>query len=115
MNGCFSELKRFQVKPEKLAEFEALAAIMAQAQRSQPGCTGVRYMKRFFTIDGVEPGNPPRALTKIVKCVKYFSCWEFDTIENYGKAIQWFFAAYGKAVEKLLIMPFDIDCGYSLD
>ena len=50
-----------------------------------------------------------------MKCVKYYSYWEFDTIENYGKAIQWFFIDYGKAVQKLLIMPFDIDCGYTLD
>ena len=115
MSGSFMEIKRFQVKPEKLAEFEALAADMAEAQRTRPGCTGMRYMKRFHTIDGVEPGNPPRELTKIVKCVKYYSYWEFDTFENYGKAIQWFFIDYGKAVQKLLIMPFDIDCGYTLD
>ena len=57
-------------------------------------------MKRFYTIDGVEPGSPPRELTKIVKCVKYFSYWEFDTIENYGLAIRWYFDAYGKEVHE---------------
>lgn len=115
MDRPFSEIKRFQVKPEKLAQFEALAAAMADGQRAQPGCTDIRYMKRFYTIDGVEPGNPPRELTKIVKCVKYFSYWEFDTKEHYGLAIRWFFGAYGKDVMKLLIMPFDIDCGHTLD
>jgi len=114
MKDSFTEIKRFQVKPEKIAEFEALAAKMAAEQQLQPGCLDIRYMKRFFTIDGVEPGNPPRELTKIVKGMKYFSCWEFDSKESYGKAIQWYFSAYGKEVQRLLIMPFDIYCGNSL-
>lgn len=109
--GSFSEIKLFQVKPDKLEEFENLVTRIAQMQKQQPGCLGIRYLKRFFTIDGVEPGEPPRELTKIVKCVKYFSCWEFDSKESYGKAIQWFFDAYGKEIMKLLIMPFDIHCG----
>ncbi|MCL2002930.1 MAG: antibiotic biosynthesis monooxygenase [Oscillospiraceae bacterium] len=114
MQNHFSEIKLFQVKPDKLDDFEALTAGMAEAQKQQPGCIGVKYVKRFYTIDGVESGHPPRELTKIVKCVKYFSCWDFDTIEHYGKAVEWFFAAYGKQVQKLLIMPFDIHCGYSV-
>lgn len=114
MEGNFSEVKIFQVKPDRLEEFEALVKTIAAAQRQQPGCIGIKYMKRFYTIDGVEPGNPPRELTKIVKCVKYFSYWEFDDKECYGKAIEWFFAQYGKEILRLLIMPFDIHCGDSI-
>ena len=114
MSGGFSEVKLFQVKPNKLVEFEAMIAGMADAQRERQGCAGIRYMKRFFTIDGVAPGQPPRELTKIVKCVRYFSYWEFDTKENYGTAIQWYFDTYGKTVMRLLIMPFDIHCGPAL-
>lgn len=110
----FSEVKLFQVRPDRLAEFEALIEIVAEAQRRQPGCTDIKYLKRFFTIDGVERGNPPRELTKIVKCVRYFSYWEFDCKENYGKAIAWFFDRYGKELQRLLIMPFDIHCGNTL-
>ena len=111
MRGSFSEVKLFQVKPDKLAYFETLIESVAAAQQRQPGCIDVKYFKRFFTIDGVEPGNPPRELTKIVKCVKYFSYWEFDNKESYGQAIKWFFDDYGKEIQKLLIMPFDINCG----
>lgn len=111
MTGSFSEIKLFQVKPDKLAEFESLIESVAEAQKQQAGCLGIKYMKRFFTIDGIELGNPPRELTKIVKCVKYFSYWEFDSKESYGKAIQWFFDTYGKEIQRLLIMPFDINCG----
>lgn len=114
MGTGFSELKIFQVKPDKQEEFELLAAAMADMQKQRDGCLDVKYVKRFFTIDGVEPGNPPRELTKIVKCVKYYSFWEFDKKENYGKAVKWFFENYGKQIMKLLIMPFEINCGNSL-
>ena len=87
---------------------------IAGEQKKQDGCIDIKYLKRFYTIDGIENGNPPRELTKIVKCVKYFSYWEFDSKENYGKAIGWFFNKYGKQIMKLLIMPFDIDCGNSI-
>lgn len=114
MKTGFSEVKLFQVKPDKLEEFEALVERMAPAQKERSGCLDVKYVKRFFTIDGVTPGDPPRELTKIVKCVKYFSYWEFERIEDYGKAISWFFDEYGKEVQRLLIMPFDIHCGHSV-
>jgi len=114
MDGSFSEVKVFQVKPDKTAAFESLIRDAAAAQKKQPGCIDVKYVKRFFTIDGVEAGDSPRELTKIVKCVKYFSYWEFDCKESYGKAIDWFFKTYGQEVQRLLIMPFDIHCGHSL-
>ncbi len=110
----FSEVKLFQVKPDKSDEFETLIASIANEQKQQLGCIDIKYVKRFYTIDGVEGGNPPRELTKIVKCIKYFSYWEFDNKENYGKAVEWFFANYLKKIQKLLIMPFDINCGNSI-
>jgi hypothetical protein len=110
----FSEIKLFQVKPEKHEQFEAIIEIIAKEQKQQQGCVAVKYMKRFYTIDGVALGEAPRELTKIVKCVKYYSYWEFDNKENYGKATKWFFDTYLKEIQKLLIAPFDISCGYSL-
>jgi len=114
MEKNFSEVKIFQVKPDKLDEFESLIAIIANEQKQQPGCISIKYMKRFHTFDGVSRGNPPRELTKIIKCVKYFSYCEFDSIENCGKANGWFFDTYEKQIQKLLIAPFDINSGYSL-
>lgn len=112
MKNSFSEVKIFQVKPDRLTEFETLIASIADEQRQQMGCVDIKYLKRFFIFD--EIGKPPRELTKIVKCVKYFSYWEFDTMENYKNATDWFFANYGKDIQKLLIMPFDINCGNSI-
>ena len=114
MKNSFSEVKLFQVKPNKLTEFETLITSVADEQKQQFGCIDIKYVKRFYTIDGIEIGSPPRELTKIVKCVKCFSYWEFDDKENYGKAVEWFFANHVKEIQKLLIMPFDINCGYSV-
>lgn len=109
MKNNFSEVKLFQVKPTKIEEFEALVEKLVDEQKVQIGCMDIKYMKRFFVFD--EIGLPPRELTKIVKCVKFYSYWEFDTIENYTKATTWFFEHYEKEIMKLLIMPFDINCG----
>ncbi len=114
MNKTFIEMKLFQVKPDRLGAFEAKIGEMSADQLNCEGCLSVKYFKRFYTIDGVELGEPPRELTRIVKCVKYYSFWEFDTKENYGKAIKSFFESYNKELQKLLIAPFDIHLGYSV-
>ena len=114
MKKTFIEMKLFQVKPDRLEQFEAKIEEMSANQLKCEGCISLKYFKRFYTIDGIEPGEPPRELTKIVKCVKYYSCWEFDTKENYGKAIKLFFENYNKDLQKLLIAPFDINLGYSV-
>ena len=114
MKDNFAEIKLFQVKPEKTEQFETLTERMSAEQAKWEGCVSIRYLKRFYTIDGIELGNPPRELTKVVKCVKYYSYWEFDSKENYGKAIKRFFDCYNKDLQKLLIAPFDINLGYAL-
>jgi len=114
MKKTFIEMKLFQVKPDKLEQFEAKIEEMSANQLHGEGCISLTYFKRFYTIDGIELGEPPRALTKIVKCVKYYSYWEFDTKENYGKAIKLFFENYNKDLQKLLLAPFDINLGYSV-
>ena len=114
MAKSFAEIKLFQVKPDKTEQFEAMIERISVDQREWEGCISLKYIKRFYTIDGIEPGAPPRELTKVVKCVKYYSCWEFDSKENYGKAIRRFFDCYGKDLQKLLISPFDISLGYTL-
>ena len=114
MDKCFVEIKLFQVKLDKLEEFETIVGEMMKKQNECAGCISIKYFKRFYTIDGIELGEAPRELTKIVKCVKYYSYWEFDTKENYGKAIKLFFDNYMKELQRLLIAPFDISLGYSL-
>lgn len=114
MDKSFVEIKLFQVKPDKLEQFETIVEEIKRNQEECAGCISIKYFKRFYTIDGIKLGEPPRELTKIVKCVKYYSYWEFDTKENYGKAIKFFFDNYMKELQRLLIAPFDISLGYSL-
>ena len=114
MNRTFVEMKLFQVRPDRLDQFERMIEKISNEQLKCEGCISIKYFKRFYTIDGVELGEPPRELTKIVKCVKYYSYWEFDTKENYGKAIKVFFENYNKELRKLLISPFDVNLGFSL-
>ena len=114
MDSSFVEIKLFQVKPDKTEQFEAMAERMSAEQAKWDGCISLKYFRRSYTIDGIELGDPPRELSKVVKCVKYYSYWEFDTKENYGKAIRQFFDCYRKDLQKLLISPFDINIGYSL-
>lgn len=115
MDKRFSEIKLFQVKPDKTQQFEAMIETMTSFQKVCEGCIYVKYIKRFYTIDGIEPGEPPRELTKIIKCVKYYSYWEFDTKENYGQAIKLFFDNFYKELQKLLISPVDISLGYQFE
>ena len=114
MEKTFIEMKLFQVRPDKLEQFETKIEEMFAAQMKCKGCISLKYFKRFYTIDGIELGEPPRELTRIVKCVKYYSVWEFDSKENYGKAIKSFFDKYNKDLQKLMIAPFDINLGYSV-
>lgn len=114
MMNTFSQVLQFQVKPNKIDDFEKLIVAIKSEQEKQNGCHRVRYMKRFYTFDDVKSGKSPRELTKIVKCVKYYGFLEFDTIENCGKSIAWLFNNYEKEIMKLLISPFDIISGYSL-
>ena len=114
MEKTFIEMKLFQVRPDKLDQFETKIEEMFAAQMKCKGCISLKYFKRFYTIDGIELGEPPRELTRIVKCVKYYSIWEFDSKENYGKAIKSFFENYNKDLQKLMIAPFDINLGYSV-
>ena len=114
MQNTFVEMLYFQVKPDKTEEFETLISSLKAEQEQQDGCVGIRYFRRSHTFDGVEAGAPPREITRIVKCVKYYAYWEFDTAENCGKANGWFFDRYAKAVSKLLIIPFDINSGDSI-
>jgi len=114
MAKSFVEHLLFQVKPDQLDAFENLLAALKPEMASCPGCTNLIVFKRFYTFDGVELGQPPRELTRIVKCVKFFALWQFDTIENCGKANGWLMGNHYKALAKLLIAPFDINSGYEV-
>lgn len=114
MDQPFIETFLFQVKPDRVEAFEALIPTIRREMAGRPGCLGARFMKRWYTFDGVELGAPPRELTKIVKCVKYFAFFEFEDIARCGASNGFFFERFAKDVMRLLIMPFDINSGYTV-
>lgn len=114
MENSFIEMLTFQVRPDRTEQFESLLPSLKAELANQPGCIDIRCFKRFYTFDGIEHGEPPRELTRITKCVKYYAYWEFDSIESCGKACGWLLKNRSKEISKLLIMPFEINSGYSL-
>ncbi|HOT53187.1 MAG TPA: hypothetical protein PLH68_04170 [Anaerolineaceae bacterium] len=108
----FVEVKIFEVDPGKVDAFEALASEVAAWQQACPGCQRFLMMKRAYTINN--PEKDPRKLQKIIKSVKYFAVWEFDTREAYSAACHAFFEKYERPLGRLLIHPFDIHLGYAL-
>ena len=60
MKDLFAEIKPFQAKPEKTEQFETLVERMSADQAKWEGCVSIRYLKRSYTIDGIELGDPPR-------------------------------------------------------
>ncbi|WLD26922.1 hypothetical protein [Clostridioides sp. ZZV14-6104] len=82
----FTEICVYQVKPQKVDEFETLMLEVKSFLEKQEGLLLLRFTKREYHIDleQIKEGLPPPKLTRIVKSVKYMLYWEFDTKENYG-------------------------------
>ncbi|MEY8353860.1 hypothetical protein AALB39_10945 [Lachnospiraceae bacterium 54-53] len=109
MSADFVEVAIYQVKPAKVEEFENLLKEVVITQKEQEGLIDLKYVKREYNIDyeQIKEGLPPHKLTKIVKCVKYILIWEFETKEDYGKALQSLYQQYDKQINRCLIVPHD--------
>ena len=105
----FTEICIYQVKPQKVEEFETLMLEAKSFLEQQEGLLLLRLSKREYHIDmeQIKEGLPPLKLTRIVKSVKYMLYWEFDTKESYGAAQKNLYNSYWKAIEKCLIVPHD--------
>ena len=105
----FSEVCIYQVKPQKVDEFEALMLEVKPFFDKQEGVLLIRLIKREYHIDmeQIKEGQPPLKIQRIVKCMKYVLYSEFDTKENYGIAQKNLYNSYWKAIEKCLIVPHD--------
>ncbi len=105
----FAEVCIYQVKPDKVDEFESIMNDAKPTLLQQEGILQLRLMKRGYKIDmeQIKEGAPPVRLTRIVKCVKYALYWEFDSPEDYGRAQKALYQTYWKAIDKCLIQPHD--------
>lgn len=105
----FTEICIYQVKPQKVEEFETLMLEAKSFLEKQEGLLLLRFIKRGYHIDmeQIREGLPPRGITRIVKSVKYMLYWEFDTKESYGAAQKNLYESYWKPIEKCLVVPHD--------
>jgi len=113
----FSEICIYQVKPDKVNEFETLMKEAVQFMEQSESVLLLRFIKRTHNINDfslIKEGLPPHKLTRIVKSVRYMLYWEFDTIENYGTAQKKLYESYWKAIEKCLVVPHDKYLGKEL-
>lgn len=65
----FTEICIYQVKPQKVDEFEALMSEAKAFLEKQPGLLLLRFVKREYHIDmeQIKEGLPPLKITRIVK------------------------------------------------
>lgn len=105
----FSEICVYQVKPDKVDNFESLMNDAVRFMEQRDGLLLLRFMKRGYNIDfeQIKEGLPPKKLTRVVKSVKYLLYWEFETIEHYGAAQKDLYESYWKEIDKCLIVPHD--------
>lgn len=105
----FTEICIYQVKPQKVEEFETLMLEAKSFLEQQEGLLLLRLSKREYHIDmeQIKEGLAPLKLTRIVKSVKYMLYWEFDTKESYGAAQKNLYDTYWKSIEKCLVVPHD--------
>lgn len=106
----FSEISIYQVKPDKVDEFEGIMQDAGEEMKAMDGCQMFRLIRRTHYIKDmktIRDGLPLDKMTRIVKCVRFALYWEFNTDENYGKAQKRLYETYWKAIEKCLIVPHD--------
>ena len=105
----FTEICIYQVKPQKVEEFDALMLKVKNFLEEQKGLLLLRLVKREYHIDleQIKEGLPPSKITRIVKSVKYVLYCEFDTKESYGIAQRNLYDTYWKSIEKCLVVPHD--------
>lgn len=109
LNMPFAEICIYQVKPQKVEEFEKLMLEVKSFLEKQEGLLLLRLIKRGYRIDmeQIKEGLSPLEITRVVKSVKYMLYWEFDTKESYGMAQKSLYDSYWKSIEKCLVVPHD--------
>ncbi|MBF8267232.1 MAG: hypothetical protein HW388_740 [Dehalococcoidia bacterium] len=85
----FVEVCVYEVKPNRVEEFEGLIGRVSTHHRDFPGVKDVRYMKRTHRqrdFAAVKMGEPPIKLTRAPKSVTYVLYWELESEIAHGQA-----------------------------
>ncbi len=91
MKKTFVEVCIYEVKPERVEDFEVLIKKVIKHHKNFPGVLDVRYMKRTHrpaNFGDANRGKPAIKLTRIIKSVTYAMYWEVDNEKTHAKATQ---------------------------
>jgi hypothetical protein len=104
----FVEVCLYEVKPDKIEEFEELIERVAKHHREFTGVIDVRYMKRTHRqgdFSSVKKGEPPIKLTRRPKSVTYCLYWELEDEVRHGEATKSGLEHFYKEFTRCLISP----------
>ena len=116
-NGSFIEICIYEVKPDKVDEFEALIREVVVHHQRFEGTKSVRYMKRTHrpaNFSDVKNGKPAIRLTRAPKSVTYALFWELDSSATHAKATRSGLKKFYKRFNRCLMSMPRIILGESL-
>lgn len=99
----FVEVCIYDVKNDKINEFEALIKDVVEHHKNYDGVVDVKYMKRTHRqndFNKVKNGEPPIKLTRKQDSSTYVLYWELESPELHGKltglALEKFYKSFNK-------------------
>ena len=111
----FVEVCIYDVKNDKINEFEALIKDVVEHHKNYDGVVDVKYMKRTHRqndFNKVKNGEPPIKLTRKQDSSTYVLYWELESPELHGKltglALEKFYKSFKITLLSLLKLQLDI-------
>ena len=103
----FCETCIFDVKPDKVEEFEQVIKELVSYLKSFDQTYNVYVMKRTHRMsdDLVKQGKPPIKLKRIIKSVKFIMFWQLKVYESHGEITKLYFEKFNKRINRLTLMP----------
>ncbi len=104
----FVEICLYEVKPEKVDEFEDLLGKVVKHHREFPGVIDVRYIKRTHrsvSFTGAKKAEPAIRLTRKPKSITYILYWELDNEITHAKATKSGLEHFFKEFTRCLVAP----------
>ncbi len=104
----FVEVCIYEVKPDKVEEFEQLVEQVAKHHRNFPGVVEVRYLKRTHRpvdFSSAKSGKPAIRLTLAANSVTYVLYWELNNPITHGKATKSGLEHFFKEFVRCLLSP----------
>lgn len=113
----FSEICVYQVKPDKVDEFELLAGEIQNYFSEKEYVCRLSFTKRTHRIkdhQAIKNGEPPIELKRIIKCVKYIMVANLRDANSHGRFTKLLFEQFDRRLSRCLLMPGDKLLGYDV-